>query len=263
MDLHIRDKIYIVTGGGSGIGGGISLALAREGAVPAIFGRSDLKPDFRKTIMAIQPKTLFHQGDLRSDEVCRAGVAKVVETFGRIDGLVNCAGANDNVSLEAGIEAFKNSLAGNLLHYYSMAHHCLPELKKSHGSILNISSKTALTGQGGTSGYTAAKGAELSLTREWAATYLDDGIRVNAIVPAEVWTPLYERWIATFPNPKEKLAAITRNIPLGRRMTTVEEIADTAVFTLSPRASHTTGQILVVDGGYTHIDRAITAMRKE
>jgi L-fucose dehydrogenase len=259
MDLELRDKVIIVTGGGSGIGGGISLALAREGAIPAIFGRSDLTEEFKASLKEIDSHLFFHKGDLSDPNVCKSGVETVLQEFGRIDGLVNCAGANDGVSLEAGVEAFRKSLENNLVHYYTMAHYCLPELKKNKGSILNISSKTAITGQGNTSGYTAAKGAELSLTREWAATYLADGIRVNAIIPAEVWTPLYDRWINTFPNPKEKLAIINHNIPLGRRMTTVNEIADTAVFLLSPRSSHTTGQWIFVDGGYTHLDRAVTA----
>jgi L-fucose dehydrogenase len=259
MDLKLDGKVIIVTGGGSGIGGAISIALAREGARPAVFGRTDLKPGFLEAIGLYQPATFFHQGDLRDEEACKRGVEAVVDRFGRLDGLVNCAGANDNVSLEAGLTAFRQSLESNLVHYYTMAHYCLPELKRNRGVILNVSSKTALTGQGGTSGYTAAKGAALSLTREWAASYLTDGIRVNAIIPAEVWTPLYDRWINTFPDPEAKLGTITRNIPLGRRMTTVEEIADTAVFLLSPLSSHTTGQLLVVDGGYTHLDRAVTA----
>jgi len=257
MDLHLKDAIVIVTGGGSGIGSGISKALAREGAIPVIFGRSPLHEDFRKEIYALQPKTHFSQFTFE-DRNCEKAVNEVVERLGGINGLVNCAGANDNVSLEAGEAAFRKSLDNNLIHYYTMAHYCLPELKKSTGSILNVSSKTAVTGQGGTSGYTAAKGAQIALTREWAASYLDDGIRVNCLVPAEVWTPLYERWINTFPNPKEKLDLITRNIPLGRRMTSVEEMADMAVFLLSPRSSHTTGQIVFVDGGYTHLDRALT-----
>ena len=83
-------------------------------------------------------------------------------------------------------------------------------------------------------------------------------IRVNAIVPAEVMTPLYRQWLDTFPNPEEKLAGITAKIPLGRRMTLAEEIASTAIFLLSPRSGHTTGQQLFVDGGYVHLDRAIT-----
>ncbi len=120
-----------------------------------------------------------------------------------------------------------------------------------------MSSKTALTGQGATSAYVAAKAAQLGLTREWAAAFLKDGVRVNAVIPAEVMTPLYANWLKTFDNPEERLARITRRIPLGHRMTTPREIADTVVFLLSSRSSHTTGQWLFPDGGYTHLDRAI------
>lgn len=260
MDLFIKDKVFIVTGGGAGIGGGISIALAQEGAIPVIFGRSDLKPAFTDKIFAIQPKTLFIKVNLsNNDDGIKNAVNEVVNKFGRIDGLVNCAGANDSIPLEGSPESFRQSLENNLIHYFTLAHYCIDELKKTKGTILNISSKTALTGQGGTSAYTAAKGAQLSLTREWAASYLDDGIRVNCLIPAEVWTPLYERWINTFDNKDEKLATITRNIPLGKRMTTVEEMANTAVFLLSPRSSHTTGQWVFPDGGYTHLDRALTS----
>lgn len=259
MDLRIKDKVYIVTGGGSGIGGGISLALAREGAVPVIFGHSPLREPFRAEIRSIQPRTHFIQVELTDERACADAVDETLAMFDRLDGLVNCAGGNDGVSLEAGVDAFRKSLERNLVHYYTLAHLCIAALKKSTGTILNVSSKTALTGQGGTSGYTAAKGAILSLTREWAASYLGDGIRVNALVPAEVWTPLYEKWVDSFPNPREKLETIVRNIPLGRRMTTVEEMGDAAAFLLSPLSSHTTGQWIVVDGGYTHLDRTLTA----
>jgi len=150
------------------------------------------------------------------------------------------------------------SLERNLTHYYVMAHGCLPWLRASRGAIVNISSKTAVTGQGHTSGYAAAKGAQLALTREWAAALLADGIRVNAVIPAEVMTPLYREWLTHFDDPATKLAQITQRIPLGQRMTTSQEIADTAVFLLSERSSHTTGQCVFVDGGYTHLDRALT-----
>ncbi|MEG2004747.1 MAG: SDR family oxidoreductase [Bilophila sp.] len=261
MDLGMKNQVYIVTGGGSGIGGGISVSLAQEGAIPVIFARHAMVDEVKAAIFAAQPKAFYYQVELTDETSVAAGVAEVVKRFGRIDGLVNCAGANDGVSLEAGLEAFRKSLENNLLHYYTLAHYCLPELKKTKGRILNISSKTAVTGQGNTSGYTAAKGAQLSLTREWAASYLNDGIRVNCVVPAEAWTPLYERWINTFPDPGAKLKSITRNIPLGHRMTTVEELGDMCVFLLSPRSSHTTGQVIYVDGGYTHLDRVLTAQQ--
>ncbi|WP_418124937.1 SDR family oxidoreductase [Variovorax sp. 160MFSha2.1] len=258
MDLHLKDKVVIVTGGGSGIGAAISMTLAQEGAVPVIFGKNPLDAPFEEALRKLQPRTRFFQLELMEETACVKAIADTAAAFGRIDGLVNNAGVNDSVGLEAGRDAFVSSLERNLIHCYVMAHHCLPHLKASKGAIVNISSKTAVTGQGNTSGYTAAKGAQLSLTREWAASLLEDGVRVNAVIPAEVMTPLYQRWISAFDEPDRKLADITDRIPLGRRMTTPEEIADNVVFLLSERASHTTGQWVFVDGGYTHLDRALT-----
>jgi len=122
---------------------------------------------------------------------------------------------------------------------------------------VNITSKTAETGQGGTSAYAAANGGRNALTREWAVELLKYGIRVNAIVVAESWTPLYEKWISSLPNPEEKLKSIVAKIPFENRMTTAEEIANMTVFLLSPKSSHTTGQLIHVDGGYVHLDRAL------
>jgi len=138
-----------------------------------------------------------------------------------------------------------------------MAQHALPELKKSKGSIVNIGSKTAETGQGGTSAYAASNGGRNALTREWAVELLKYDIRVNAVIVAECWTPLYERWIQTLPNPEEKLASIVKNIPLENRMTTSTEIANMVAFLLSSCSSHTTGQLIHVDGGYVHLDRSL------
>jgi len=257
MNLGLEGKVVLVTGGGAGIGGAISTVLAEEGAVPVILGRSALDAGFAEHLASLQPQMLFLQLDVTDDAGCRAAVAQVAERFGAIDGLVNNAGVNDGVGLEAGLEAFNESLRRNLGHYYAMAHHCLPHLRASRGAIVNISSKTALTGQGGTSGYVAAKAAQLGLTREWAAALAKDGVRVNAVLPAEVMTPLYRSWLDTFDDPAAQLDKITARIPLGKRMTTDREIADSVVFLLSQRASHTTGQWVVPDGGYTHLDRAL------
>ena len=223
-----------------------------------ICAKDALDGAFEQALRSLQPRARFLQFQLMEEEACGAAIASTIAEFGRIDGLVNNAGVNDNIGLEAGREAFMGSLERNLVHYYVMAHFCLPHLKTSRGGIINISSKTALTGQGGTSGYCAAKGAVLSLTREWAAALAPDGVRVNAVIPAEVMTPLYQSWLSAFDEPAQKLAAIIDKIPLGHRMTTPQEIADTVVFLLSERASHTTGQWVVVDGGYTHLDRALT-----
>jgi len=257
MDLGLDGKVVIVTGGAAGIGGAISQVLTDEGAVPVILARRAPDPGFIADLTARQPKTGFIQVDLAQDDGCRAAVTEVRERYGRIDGLVNNAGTNDGVGLEAGPEAFRASLDQNLLHYYTLAHLLLPDLKAARGAIVNISSKTALTGQGQTSAYVAAKAAQLGLTREWAAALAPHGVRVNAVIPAEVMTPMYRSWLDSFADPAEQEALITARIPLGSRMTTAEEIASTTVFLLSDRASHTTGQWLFVDGGYVHLDRAL------
>ncbi|MFN4057873.1 MAG: SDR family oxidoreductase [Roseinatronobacter sp.] len=258
MDLGLAGKVVIVTGGASGIGAAISEGVAAEGGIPVILARSTPPAGFMEHVQAMCPEALLISTELTDDSACEAAVAQTVARFGGVYGLVNNAGANDSVGLEAGPNAFRGSIERNLTHYYTMMHLCLPHLRAAKGAVVNVSSKTALTGQGNTSAYVAAKAAQLGLTREWAAALLGDGVRVNAVLPAEVMTPLYARWLETFDDPQARLAQITRNIPLGGRMTTAQEMADTVLFLLSPRAGHTTGQWLFVDGGYVHLDRALT-----
>lgn len=256
MNLHLQDKVILISGGAKGIGGAITKGLIEEGAIPVIIDPSEKEGN--ELIALANGKALHLPWRLFSAADCQKVIEETVRVFGRIDGVVNNAGANDGVGLENGSpEAFANSIANNLHHYYSLVHFALPELKKNKGAIVNISSKTAVTGQGGTSGYVAAKGAQLALTREWAVELLPYQIRVNAILPAEVYTPMYESWIQSFANPEEKLAEISKRIPLGKRMTKPEEIASMAIFLLSEKAAHITGQHLYVDGGYTHLDRSL------
>ena len=255
MNLNLKDKVIIVTGGAKGIGAGITKSLAAEGAIPVVVGRDANDND---TIIKEVGVGFGITAELTHPEACENAVKATIEKFGRIDGLVNNAGVNDGVGLEKGnYESFIASIHKNVVHYYLMAHHALPELIKSKGAIVNIGSKVAETGQGNTSAYAASNGGRNALTREWAVELLKYGIRVNAVIVAECYTPLYEKWIKTLPNPEEKLRSITDKIPLGKRMTTAEEIADMVVFLLSERSSHTTGQLMYVDGGYTHLDRSL------
>ena len=255
MDLQLKNKVIIVTGGAKGIGAGITKSLAAEGAIPVIIGRN---AEDNNAIVKEVGTGFGITAELTHPDECARAVKETIEKFGRIDGVVNNAGVNDGVGLEKGnYEAFVASLHKNLIHYYLIVHHALPELIKTKGSVVNIGSKVADTGQGNTSAYAAANGGRDALTREWAVELLKYGIRVNAVIVAECYTPLYEKWIKTLPNPEETLKKITDKIPLGKRMTTAQEIADMAVFLLSERSSHTTGQLIYVDGGYTHLDRAL------
>ncbi|TRX51895.1 SDR family oxidoreductase [Fulvivirga sp. M361] len=260
MDLKLKDKVFIVTGGAKGIGEAITLELVKEGAIPVIVGRSNgVAKQLAAGIRAGGNRCLVITIELGLEDVCKSIIDKTIAEFGQIDGIVNNAGTNDGVGLiEGSPEQFKNSVLANLTHYYDLVHYGMEHLKVTKGAIVNISSKTALTGQGGTSGYAASKGAQLALTREWAVELAPHGIRVNAVVPAEVMTPQYEKWINSFDDSERSLAEITKRIPLAKRMTTSEEIASMTLFLLSDRSSHTTGQWVFVDGGYVHLDRAIT-----
>lgn len=248
MNLHLKDKVIVISGGASGIGEGIANVLLEEGAIVAIIDMNESKNKNIYSVIA----------DLNDPNQCKTAIETVVSKFGKIDGLVNNAGINDSINLENGnYDLFLKSLHKNLIHYYLLAQHALPYLKESAGSIVNISSKTAETGQGNTSAYAAANGGRNALTREWAVELLKYNIRVNAVVVAECYTPMYEKWIQSQTLPDEKLNAIQLNIPLGNRFTTAKEIGQTVSFLLSPASSHTTGQLIHVDGGYVHLDRAI------
>lgn len=262
MDLQLDGKVALVTGGSKGIGEGIVRTLLAEGAEVANVNRSHAEGQAMEAEFAeLGKRCFFIQSDLTQLAACEHAVEATLAEFGRIDIVINNAGVNDGIGLDAGPEAFQQSLGRNLVHYYTIVHHALAALRESSGAIVNVGSKVSVTGQGNTSGYAAAKGGVNSLTREWALDLAADGIRVNAVLPAETWTPLYEKCLADLADPERAREEIAGLVPLERRFTTVQEIADMVVFLASPRSSHTTGQILFVDGGYTHLDRKYTSDR--
>jgi L-fucose dehydrogenase len=260
MDLNLKGKIVVISGAAGikgSIGETIIQKLADEGAIPAIIDRNSRGFGYVEDLQKRGIDAIFCQTDVTQPEEIKNAVETISKKYGRIDVVINNVGVNDGVGLDASIEDFMNSLKLNMVSYFLVVKYALPLLKVSKGNILNIGSKVALTGQGGTSGYAAAKGGVLGLTREWAVDLIKDSIRVNAIIIAESWTPAYDNWIKTLENGAEKLQSIVKKIPLDNRMTTPEEIADTCLFTISQKSSHTTGQYITVDGGYVNLDRAM------
>lgn len=260
MDLGLKDKVVVISGAAGkkgSIGETILQNLVNEGAIPAVIDRNDRGFDYIEQIRKKGIDAIFCKTDVTNPEHIKKAVDTITEKYGKIDVVINNVGVNDGIGLDATYEEFMNSLKLNVVSYFLVVKHALPYLKKSKGNILNIGSKVALTGQGNTSGYAASKGAVLGLTREWAVDLIKYGIRSNAIIIAESWTPAYDTWIKTLEDGEEKLKSIIKKIPLGNRMTTPQEIADVCLFTISERSSHTTGQFITVDGGYVHLDRSL------
>ena len=272
MDLQLKDKVVIVTGGSAGIGAAITEAFYQEGARMVIASRNQkmndslrVKLDRLKTHEGNdkEKQALFIEAELSREEDCRKVIDTTLKIYKKIDVLINNAGVNDGVGLESNPSAFMQSLQKNIFHFFALAHYALDALKKSQGNIINIGSKVADTGQGNTSGYAAAKGACNALTREWALDLARHHIRVNAVIPAEVMTPLYQRWLNSLEHKEIVQKQIEELIPFQQRFTLAEEIAAMTVFLASStKSAHTTGQIIYVDGGYTHLDRAYTQMKK-
>lgn len=238
--------------------------LGQEGAHVVFVGRNESAGNLlARRATKSRGACAFVKADLTREADCEYCVQQTLAKFGGLDIVVNNAGVNDAVGLNQSPAEFMASLQRNLFHVFAVTHFALTALKKARGAIVNVGSKVAVTGQGHTSGYAAAKGGMNALTREWAAALASDGVRVNCVVPAECDTPQYQRWFDAQPNPAEVRRSIEKLVPLGQRMTTADEIASAVVFLASPRSSHTTGQIVLVDGGYSHLDRALTQSRHE
>ncbi|MCK5899892.1 SDR family oxidoreductase, partial [bacterium] len=242
-------------GGAKGIGAAtVKAFLAEDSKVVLVDRDADEGSALSKSSGS---KVSFIEADLTNLKSCKEAVEQTVSLFGGLDVLVNNAGFNDGLGLETSPEDFMTSVQNNLLHVYAMTHYSLPQLRKGPGSILNLGSKVSVTGQGKTSAYAAAKGAISALTREWAVALAPDKIRVNCVIPAECLTDQYEQFFKSQTDPDAAKKAIADLVPFAQRLTTPEEIAQTIVFLASECSSHTTGQLVYVDGGYTHFDRAV------
>lgn len=255
MDLGLRDKLVLVTGGAKGIGAATVEAFSAEDCRVVLVDRdTETGTSLEKYLGS---RVSYIEADLTNLEACKKAIEQTVSLFGGLDVLVNNAGFNDGLGLETPPEDFMISLQNNLLHVYAMTHYALPQLRKGPGCLVNLGSKVSETGQGHTSAYAAAKGAISALTREWAVALAPDKIRVNCVIPAECLTDQYEQFFQSQAKPEAAKKAIADIVPFEKRLTTPEEIAQTIVFLASDRSSHTTGQLVFVDGGYTHFDRAV------
>jgi L-fucose dehydrogenase len=262
MKTGLKDKVAIITGGASGIGKATVLKLAEEGAIPVFIDNN--KKEGEKLGYFLLNKKQAHRfifAELTNDEECREAIEKTIKDYHKIDILINNAGRNDRVDVDAASpDEFRKSLDKNLVHYYTMTHYSWPFLKQSKGNIVFVGSKVSLVGEGRTTAYAAAKGAINGMTRELATKSCNEnlGIRVNCVLPGIVKTQLFDEYVIKECGSVEKgIEKFCKDIPLGQRPTTPDEIANTIIYLASDLSSHMTGQLIVPDGGYCNIDRSI------
>lgn len=247
--MHKLDgKVIFVTGGLRGIGLGCCRSCLRNGARVAILDKQPSK-ETEEALKRIG-SVLVIQGDVTDETSFTAAMHSAVDHFSRLDGLVNNAGWHPPATRieETSLEDFERLIRLNLTSTFLGSKIAVPHLRKTKGSIVNISSAAALVGQAQAPAYTASKAGQIGLTKSLAFDLASAGVRVNAICPAGVATPLMNEWARTQYDPAAALREVDAWHALGR-MATIDEIGDVCAFLLSQEASFITGQIIAPEGG--------------
>jgi len=249
--MKLQDKVAVITGGSKGIGLGCATVFAAHGSKVVIAARGrEAGQAVEKQLTNAGHTALFVPTDVTRQEDMRGLIDETIRQFGRLDCMVNNAGWHPpNMSIdEIGIEDFESLVRQNLTSTFMGCKFAVPHLRKTRGTIINMSSVVAHTGQVGAASYVATKAGQVGLTRALALDLAADGIRVNAVCPGAVMTPLMEEWARSTPDPQASWDEVARSIPLGR-MATIEEIGEICAFLASDEASYITGQTIYASGG--------------
>jgi NAD(P)-dependent dehydrogenase (short-subunit alcohol dehydrogenase family) len=249
--MRLKDSVAIVTGAGSGIGRASALLFAREGAFVALVDRDEA--GLRETLDAIsrEGEGSTHHGDVGELEFAKATVESVVSRHGRLDVLMtaagwSCGGTVVTIDPADWDAVFRTHVGGTWL----WARAAIPQMQRQRaGSIITVASQLAIAGGKGNSAYIAAKGAIVSLTRTMAVDFAGDGIRVNAIAPGAIETPMLKRSFARHAD-SEAVRETSRNRHAMKRFGKAEEVAEAALYLASDASSFTTGTVMPVDGGW-------------
>ena len=248
MNLLLKDKIIFLTGGSCGIGRDCAKAYASEGANVVVVARDG--EGVEKAVTELGSNHLGIVCDVRREDEVKLAVEKTLARFGKLDAVHNNAGisaASKPIHETTGAE-WDDLFEVNLKSVLHTTRHAFAALAASKGCILNTSSLVGVIGQEIHAAYTATKGGMNALTKSMALDYAKIGVRVNAVCPAGVWTPMLRRWCAEQPDPNSTERYLNEIHPLGY-CPNGDAIADACVFLLSEKARFITGHILHVSGG--------------
>jgi NAD(P)-dependent dehydrogenase (short-subunit alcohol dehydrogenase family) len=249
--MKLSGKVIIVTGAAKGIGLGCAKICAEQGA-SVVIGDIDRKEGMQaeRALIDAGGAALFVSCDMTNEEAVRQLIQKTLDRFERLDCLLNNAGWHppaNNID-DISVMDFEGLLRLNLTSTFMACKYAVPHLRKERGSIINMSSEVGLIGQAMAVSYVSTKAALIGLTKALALDLAQEGVRVNAVCPAGVQTPLMREWAATQYDPQAALKLVDSWHPLGR-MATAEEIGRVCAFLASDDASFITGQAICPDGG--------------
>lgn len=249
--MKLQSKVAVITGGSAGIGFGCARVFGKYGCAVVIGSRGrEAGQKAERELNDAGYSAVFVPTDVAVESDVARLIGAAIERFGRLDCMVNNAGWHppgetiDQVS----VEDFEQLLRLNLTSTFCGCKLAIPHLRKSHGSIINMSSEAGLIGQAEAPRYAATKAGQIGLTRALALDFARDGVRVNAVCPAGVHTPMWDDWAASLSDPSQAMEMAKRAHPLGR-MATIDEIGEVCAFLASDEASFITGQAICPDGG--------------
>ncbi|MGE5194956.1 MAG: SDR family oxidoreductase [Deltaproteobacteria bacterium] len=250
--MRFAGKAVVVTGGSKGIGEGCSRVFCAEGGLVAILARGKAAGEAlaEELTKAGPGRAVYISCDVADPQQLQTAINRAGAQFGRIDCLINNAGWHPPATTidETRLEDLENLIRLNFISTFAGCQYALPWLRKTKGTIINMSSMVALLGKEHSAAYCSSKGAQLSLTKALAVELGREGIRVNAILPGNVDTPLMRDWAATLPDPASALARVAALQVFGR-MATGEEIGKIALFLATDDSSFLTGQAIEAEGG--------------
>ncbi len=247
----MQDKRILISGGTSGIGLATAKLFLQAGAKVALMGRSEQRGEAALQELGAGDRAIFVQGDVSRLADCRQALQQVIDKWAGLDVLVNSAG----IYVEGAIEDMTEEEIARVLDInvkgtYYLSQAAVPYLKESRGNLVNVASDAGVHGNYYCSLYCASKGAVVMFTKALALELAGFGVRVNAIAPGDILTPLTEAQLQASPNREDALREMASVYPLGR-IGTAEEAAAAIKFLASPEAAFITGTILTVDGGLT------------